>query len=73
MMMMENEDGEIVYIGRNAFQKYNPWVLMNGDLVEIVNKTGRVFDWKAITDGPTEATFETGVVENWYGDITITK
>ena len=46
---------------------------MNSDLVEIVNKTGRVFDWKAITDGPTEATFETGVVENWYGDITITK
>ena len=63
----------VTYIGRNAFQKYNPWVLMNGDLVEIVNKTGRVFDWKAITDGPSEATFETGVVENWYGDITVTK
>ena len=63
----------VTYIGENAFQKYNPWTPMNGNLVKIVNKTGRVFDWKKITDGPSEATFETGVVENWYGDITITK
>ena len=63
----------VTYIGKNAFQKYNPWTPINANLVEIVNKTGRAFDWKSITDGPSEATFETGVVENWYGDITVTK
>ena len=38
-----------------------------------VSKTGRSFDWKSITGGPEAATFETGTVRNWYGDIEITK
>ena len=46
---------------------------MNGSLNKIVNKTGRKFNWQSITDGPSPATFETGTIENWYGNIEVTK
>ena len=45
---------------------------MNGSLNKIINKTGRSFDWKSITGGPSAATFVTGTVENWYGNIEVT-
>ena len=46
---------------------------MNGSLNKIVNKTGRKFNWQSITAGPSPATFETGTIENWYGNIEVTK
>ena len=49
------------------------WTGVNSELTTIVNKTGRSFDWQTITGGPSAATFETGTIENWYGDITVTK
>ena len=62
----------VTEIGRSAFKKEISWIDNNSGLTKIVNKTGRSFDWQSITGGPSTATFETGVVENWYGDITIT-
>ena len=63
----------VTTIGTNAFQKQITWTSMNGELTEIVNKTGKSFDWKTITGGPEPATFETGTVKNWYGNIEVTK
>ena len=54
------------------FEKNISWASHNGDLNKIINKTGRSFDWKSITGGPTTANFVTGTVRNWYGDIEIT-
>ena len=62
----------VTNIGTGAFYKAITWTSMNGSLNKIVNKTGRSFDWKAITAGPSAATFVTGTVENWYGDIEVT-
>ena len=45
---------------------------MNGDLTKIINKSGNVFNWQSITNGPSAATFATGTVENWYGNIEVT-
>ena len=59
-------------IGSRAFEKNISWASHNGDLNKIINKTGRSFDWKSITGGPTTANFVTGTVRNWYGDIEIT-
>ena len=63
----------VTSIGANAFSKEVNWNNFNLSLTKIVNKTGRKFDWKAITGGPTEATFEYGTVENWYGNIEVVK
>ena len=63
----------VTKIGNNAFYKVINWENFNSNLTRIVNKTGRKFDWKAITGGPTEATFEYGTVENWYGNIEVVK
>lgn len=63
----------VTTIGTLAFEKKKTWTSMNGDLTEIKNKTGKVFNWKDITGGSESANFETGVAKNWYGDITITK
>ena len=63
----------VTTIGTKAFEKQITWTSMNGSLNKIVNKTGRSFDWKSITGGPEAATFETGTVRNWYGDIEVTK
>ena len=63
----------VTKIGDNAFYKVINWEDYNANLTRIVNKTGRKFDWKAITGGPTEATFEYGTVENWYGNIEVVK
>ena len=62
----------VFYIGPRAFYKEITWTSMNGSLNKIINKTGRSFDWKSITGGPSAATFVTGTVENWYGNIEVT-
>lgn len=62
----------VTSIGNGAFYKAITWTSMNGDLNKIINKTGRVFNWQAITAGPSAATFKTGTVENWYGNIEVT-
>ena len=61
----------VTSIGTGAFYKAKTWTSMNGSLNRIINKTGRVFDWQAITNGPSPATFATGTVENWYGNIEV--
>lgn len=63
----------VTSIGTNAFKKQITWTSMNGELNKIKNKTGRAFDWKSITGGPEAATFETGTVKNWYGNIEVIK
>ena len=63
----------VTSIGASAFRKEVNWDNFNLSLTKIVNKTGRKFDWKAITGGSTEATFEYGTVENWYGNIEVVK
>ena len=63
----------VTSIGQNAFKKQITWTSMNGSLNKIVNKTGRSFNWQSITGGPEAATFETGIVKNWYGNIEVTK
>ena len=63
----------VTNIGTNAFKKEITYDNYNSSLTKIVNKTGKKFDWKAITGGPTEATFEYGTVENWYGNIEVVK
>ena len=63
----------VTSIGTNAFRKEVTYGNFNSKLTKIVNKTGKKFDWKAITGGPTEATFEYGTVENWYGNIEVVK
>ncbi|MBO5121316.1 MAG: leucine-rich repeat protein [Bacilli bacterium] len=60
-------------IGSKAFEKNISWTDHNAGLVKIVNKTGRTFNWKDITGGPTAANFETGTVRNWYGNIEVTR
>lgn len=62
----------VTEIGTGAFYKQINWTSMNGDLTKIINKTGRPFDWQSITNGPSAAYFETGTVENWYGNIEVT-
>ena len=63
----------VTSIGSNAFKKQITWASMNGELDKIINKTGRKFDWQSITASPSPATFETGTIKNWYGDIVVTK
>lgn len=63
----------VTSIGTNAFRKEISWGNFNSNLTSIKNMTGRSFDWKSITGGPSPATFETGTVENWYGNIQIIK
>ena len=62
----------VTSIGTGAFYKAITWTSMNGSLTKIINKTGRSFNWQSITNGPSAATFVTGTVENWYGDIEVT-
>ena len=61
----------VTSIGSSALDKQVTWAKMNENLTTIVNKTGRSFNWKSITSGPSPATFVTGTVENWYGDIQV--
>ena len=46
--------------------------LNNPNLVKIVNKTGKSFNWKDIVGGTTAATFETGTIKTSHGDILVT-
>ena len=59
-----------ILVGSNAFFKN---VSQNTKLTKIVNKTGKSFVWKNIVGGTNSDKFETGVVKNTFGDITITK
>ena len=62
----------VTEIGAGAFEKEISWTAHNSELTKIINKTGKSFDWRSITKGPTAANFVTGTVRNWYGDIEIT-
>lgn len=62
----------VTTIGDYAFLKQKTWTCMNCKMTTILNKTGREFNWKVITNGPEAATFVTGNVKNWYGDILVT-
>ena len=62
----------ITSIGEGAFYKAKNWTSMNGDLTKIINKSANPFNWQAITNGPSPATFAAGTVENWYGNIEVT-
>ena len=61
----------VTSIGTRAFHKVVNSGSNNGNLIKIVNKTGRSFNWQDITGGPSAATFVTGIVESWYGDIEV--
>ena len=61
----------VTSIGSKAFYKVVSWGDFNANLNKIVNKTNNPFDWQSITGGPSPATFVTGTVENWYGDIEV--
>lgn len=63
----------VTSIGTGALYKQITWTSMNGDLTKIVNKTNIDFNWQSITNGPSPAKFVTGTVENWYGDIEVTR
>lgn len=71
-------NGEVVIpstvtsIGDYSFQKVISWGDFNANLVKIVNKTNKAFNWQTITGGPSTAYFVSGTVENWYGDIVVT-
>ena len=45
----------------------------NNKLTQIINKTGRSFNWRDIADGTNSATFETGTIKTSHGDIIVTK
>lgn len=62
----------VTSIGEGAFYKAITWTSMNGGLEKIINKSGNTFNWQKITNGPSAATFVTGTVENWYGNIEVT-
>lgn len=40
-------------------------------LTKIINKTGRSFDWKAITGSVYDASFVAGTIKHQYGNITV--
>ena len=63
----------VTSIGSRAFEKSISWESHNAGLNKIINRTGRKFNWKSITNGPSDAYFETGIVENWYGNIEVVK
>lgn len=60
----------VTTIASRAFAKAQPSYTQ---LTTIINKTGKSFDWKAITASgiDTSATFEFGIVEHQYGDVEI--
>ena len=57
----------VTTIGNSAFRKTSS----NENLVKIINKTGKGFDWRSITAGNYEANFVTGTIRHQYGNITV--
>ncbi len=57
----------VTTIGNSAFRKTSS----NENLVKIINKTGKSFDWRSITAGNYEANFVTGTIRHQYGNITV--
>ncbi len=58
----------VITIESGAFRKDD---YSNSNLTKIINKTGKEFDWGSITGGTT-ATFKTGTIENYSGNIEVT-
>ena len=58
----------VTTIGNKAFEKSS---MYNKNLLTIVNKTGKSFDWQSITGGNSAATFVTGTVAHSSGDIIV--
>ena len=48
--------------------------ISNLNLAQIINRTGKSFDWDNVINSSTSGryTFETGIVENNYGNVTVT-
>lgn len=57
----------VTTIERLAFSKSSS----NKNLVKIINKTGRSFDWKSITESNYDANFVTGIIRHQYGNINV--
>ena len=57
----------VTTIGNSAFRKTSS----NENLVKIINKTGKSFDWRSITAGNYEANFVTGTIRHQYGNINV--
>ena len=60
----------IIYLSDGAFYKDS---ISNPNLTNIINQTGRAFDWGSIINGVSNYYFETGTVVNSYGNVEITK
>ena len=60
----------VTSIGSSAFAK-DP--TSNPNLTSIYNNTGKSFDWGSIINGTSGYNFETGIVENEYGNVEIKK
>jgi len=56
-------------MGNNAFFKASNF---NSKLTQIINKTGKSFDWRSITNGSSAATFVTGTIPHSDGNIVVT-
>lgn len=63
----------VIEIQRAAFYKIKGNSPSNANLIKIINKTNRAFDWKKIINGGTgtNPTFITGTVENSAGNVEI--
>ena len=63
----------VTSIGQNAFNKTSLWNPSNPELTTIINRTGRSFNWRAITGStsPGTFTFVTGTVTHPDGNITV--
>ena len=61
----------VTTIGEFAFRKEGIFNY-NTNLTTIYNNTGRSFDWKSIVGSTTSATFETGIINNSTGNVTVT-
>ena len=60
----------VTNIERGGFAKDS---LNNPNLTTIYNNTGKAFDWGIIVNGTSGYNFETGIVENEYGNVEIKK
>ena len=73
------------FIGSGAFKKYYATICVDGqcnekeervsnsNLIIIHNNTGKSFDWYSIINDRSGTVFETGIVENQYGNVEIKK
>ena len=57
---------KVTSIGTSAFSD-------NKELKQIINKTGKSFNWKIVVRAKNVSTFETGTIKTDYGEIVVTK